>query len=236
MVFGEERRFLCYLGYHTAAYIFDDPQIHTYARNWFCLIDTIERQMGFYALRDGRVATFAVHRAPNPALPADAQQAVRDTYSSLGWIVPQALAKCPVSSQVYYDQVAQIEISQWSRGRVTLLCDACQAVSLLGGQGASLAVAGAHMLAAQLTCTDSIDAALARYKQLWKPVIADSQQAARRAAAWFLPASTLQLWLRRTLLRLAALPNVDSYVATALVGKAGPTPDKLSQSPAVHAR
>ena len=52
-------------------------------------------------------------------------------------------------------------------------------------------------------------------------------------AVVYLASSTLQLWLRRTLLRLAALPNVDSYVATALVGKAGPTPDQLwhTQSP-----
>lgn len=233
MVFGEDGRFLRYLGYHTAAYIFDDPQIHTYARDRFCLTDTAGRQMGFYALRDGRVATFAVHRAPDPALPGDARQALRAAYSSLGWIVPTALSKCPPSCEVYYDVVAQSEVPQWSRGRVTLLGDACQAVSLLGGQGASLAVAGAHVLAAQLGSAASIDTALARYQQLWKPVITDKQRIARRGAAWFLPSSTAQLWLRRAVLTLAALPGVDRYVATALVGKAGPTLDKLSRSPAV---
>ncbi len=127
MVFGEEKQFLRYLGYHTAAYIFEDPKIYDYARNRFCLTDTIDRQMGFYALRDGRVATFTVHRSPDPTLPADTQRAVRQVYSSLGWVAPRALAKCPASAEVYYDQVAQIEIPRWSRGRVTLLGDACQA-------------------------------------------------------------------------------------------------------------
>ena len=39
------------------------------------------------------------------------------------------------------DQVAQIEVPRWSSGRVVLLGDSGQAVSLLGGQGASLGVA-----------------------------------------------------------------------------------------------
>lgn len=165
--------------------------------------------------------------------PGDARQALRAAYSSLGWIVPTELSKCPPSCEVYYDVVAQIEVPQWSRDRVTSLGDACQAVSLLGGQDASLAVAGAHVLAAQLGSAASIDAALARYQQLWKPVITDKQRMARRGAAWFLPSSTAQLWLRRIVLTPAALPGVDRHVATALVGKAGPTLDKLSRSPAV---
>jgi 2-polyprenyl-6-methoxyphenol hydroxylase-like FAD-dependent oxidoreductase len=53
-VFGEEQ-FLRYLGFHTAAYIFDDPQIYDSMHNRFCLTDTAARQMGFYGLRDGKV-------------------------------------------------------------------------------------------------------------------------------------------------------------------------------------
>ncbi|HWM05934.1 MAG TPA: FAD-dependent monooxygenase [Actinophytocola sp.] len=219
MVFGDEEQFLRYLGYHTAAYIFDDPQVYDYAHDRFCLTDTTERQMGFYGLRDGRVAAFAVHRTPDPTLPDDTQLAVREAYSSLGWVVPRALAKCPTSSELYYDQVAQIEIPQWSRGRVTLLGDACQAVSLLAGQGAALAVAGAHVLGEQLVSAESIDSALTRYQELWQPVITEKQQVARRGVGWFLPSSSLQLWLRRLVLKLTSLPGVDSYVGTRLVGK-----------------
>jgi 2-polyprenyl-6-methoxyphenol hydroxylase-like FAD-dependent oxidoreductase len=141
---------------------------------------------------------------------------VREAYSSLGWVVPRALAKCPTSSELYYDQVAQIEIPQWSRGRVTLLGDACQAVSLLAGQGAALAVAGAYE---QLVSAESIDSALTRYQELWQPVITEKQQVARRGVGWFLPSSSLQLWLRRLVLKLTSLPGVDSYVGTRLVGK-----------------
>jgi flavin-dependent dehydrogenase len=51
---------------------------------------------------------------------------------------------------VYYDQVAQIVLPRWSRHRVVLVGDAGYAVSLLAGQGASLAVGGAYVLAEQL--------------------------------------------------------------------------------------
>ncbi len=158
-----------------------------------------------------------------------ARSAVREVYSSLGWVVAPALAKCPTSSELYYDQVAQIEIPQWSRKRVTLVGDACQAVSLLAGQGASLAIAGAFVLGEQLASADSVDAALARYQQLWQPVITEKQQVARRGVGWLLPSSSLQLWLRRTVLKLTNLPGVASYVGTTLAGKSHASIEELSR-------
>lgn len=238
MVFGPEEQFFRYLGFHTAAYHFDDPQIYQQVKDSFCLTDTTGRQMGLYGLRDGRIAVFTVHRITDPTRPEDAQAAVRQAYSSLGWVVPQALAKCPESSEVYYDQVAQIDIPQWSRGRVTLLGDACQAVSLLAGQGASLAIAGAYVLGEQLASVDSensLAAALARYQEQWQPVIAEKQQVARRGVEWFLPSSSLRLWLRRIVLKLMSLPGLDRYFGTALVGKSNATIEELSRKSRVSA-
>lgn len=229
LVFGPEQRFLRYLGFHTAAYIFGDPQIYQHLNNRFALTDSTDRQMGFYGLRDGSVAVFAVHRAPDPAIPDDTRTELRRVYSSLGWITPRALAKCPDSSELYYDQVAQIEIPQWSRDRVTLLGDSCQAVSLLGGQGASLAVAGAYVLGEQLMQADSVDAALRRYAELWQPVITEKQQAARRGAEWFLPSSSLRLRLRRVFLRLMNIPALGRYFGNALTGKSTVSVEDLSR-------
>jgi 2-polyprenyl-6-methoxyphenol hydroxylase-like FAD-dependent oxidoreductase len=219
MAFGPEERFFRYLGFHTAAFIFDDPWVYRQLDHRFCLTDTADRQMGFYGLRDGRVAAFAVHRTPDPTLPPDARLAVRRTYAGLGWVVPRALANCPEPSEVYYDQVAQIAIPRWSRGRVVLLGDACHAVSLLAGQGASLAVGGAYVLGEQLAKAESVGSALARYQHLWQPVTIEKQQVARRGVDWFLPSSPRRLWLRRVVLRLMTLPGLGRYFGTALVGK-----------------
>jgi 2-polyprenyl-6-methoxyphenol hydroxylase-like FAD-dependent oxidoreductase len=119
---------------------------------------------------------------------------------------------------VYYDQVAQIIMPEWSRGRVTLLGDACGAVSLLAGQGASLAVAGAYLLG-ELLSTTTIENALMRYQSFWQPVVAEQQRVGRRDAEWFLPSSPIALWLRRLLLGVSTLPGLDALVARALVGK-----------------
>ncbi|MGH3926673.1 MAG: FAD-dependent monooxygenase, partial [Pseudonocardiaceae bacterium] len=228
LVFGAEQRFFRYLGLHTAAYTIDAPAIREELDNSFRLTDTTRKMMGFYGLRDGRVAVFTVHQSNDPTLPGDVRAAVRDTYSSLGWVTPQALERCPESREVYYDQVAQVEVPQWSRGRVTLVGDACQAVSLLAGQGASLAVAGAYVLAEQLASADSVDQALARYQEQWQPVVTAKQQTGRDVIEWFLPSSRTRLWMRRIMAKLTAVPGLDRYVSTALAGKARVSIEELS--------
>jgi 2-polyprenyl-6-methoxyphenol hydroxylase-like FAD-dependent oxidoreductase len=175
--------------------------------------------MGFYALRDGKVAAFAVHRSLDPALPDDVRAAVREAYGGLGWVVPEALDRCPPSAEIYYDQVAQIQLPSWSRGRVVLVGDACYAVSLIAGQGASLGMGGAYLLADRLARAPSVSEALAEYERLWRPVAEDKQRVGRAGARWFLPETAMQLRLRRAVLRMARLPVIDRSVAASLTGK-----------------
>ncbi|UQU62613.1 FAD-dependent monooxygenase [Couchioplanes caeruleus] len=120
---------------------------------------------------------------------------------------------------MYYDHVAQVEMPSWSRGRVVLLGDAAYAVSLLAGQGASLAVAGAYVLAGNLARSPSVEAGLAGYERVLRPVVLDKQATGRKSRRWFLPATRTQRWLRRASLALAGLPVADRLVAGALVGK-----------------
>jgi 2-polyprenyl-6-methoxyphenol hydroxylase-like FAD-dependent oxidoreductase len=211
LVFGDGH--LRQLGFHTAAFTFDDPEIHALVAGRFCVTDTIGRQVGFYGLRDGRVAAFTVHRTTSPDLPSDPRAAVMEAYGSLGWVVPRALARCP--AEIYYDQVAQVELPRWTAGRVVLVGDACGAVSLLAGQGASLGIGGAYVLAEHL---DDLSA----YERAWQPVVLDKQQVARSGARWFLPSSSLRLRARRVAMMLSNLPGVNRVVATSLVGKPAP--------------
>ncbi|MFH8787546.1 FAD-dependent oxidoreductase [Streptomyces roseoverticillatus] len=216
---GDDERHVRHLGFHTAAFVFEDPEVHAACRDSFVLTDTTDRQMGFYSLRDGRVAAFAVHRAADPGLPGDPREALRKEYGGLGWVVPRALRACPPGDEVYYDQVAQTELPCWSRGRVTLVGDACHAVSLLAGQGASLGLAGARLLAGQLAGAPSAATALRRYEEQWRPVVTEKQRAARKGVRWFLPHSQGQLRARRLALRAARLPGAGRYLASALTGK-----------------
>ncbi len=223
-VFGPEDRWVRQLGYHTCAYTFDDDALHRKLDGTWGFTDTIDRMGGLYAMRDGRVAFFGAHRVDDVRLPGNRRAAVLEAYSGLGWHIDEALAHCPDDSDLYYDQVAQVELSPWSQGRVVLVGDSCQAVSLLAGQGASLAVAGGYLLARELlaaTSTGSITEALGRYERKWMPVAAKKQAAGRRSAASFLPRSSFGLVLRRAGLRLMQLPGVGRLVSSRVVGKQG---------------
>ena len=219
LMFGSDQCGWRSLGMHTAAYTFSSGPVHRAIGNRFCLTDTSDRMLGCYALRGGQVAAFVVHRTGESKVPDDRRAALRAIYADLGWIVPAALAACPPDEEIYYDQVAQIELPQWHQGRVVLTGDACGAVSLLAGQGASLAMAGADVLARRLAEAGSVPTALERYAREWQPVVTERQRIARRGAAWFLPGSRARLLARRLVLMAAGLPGGDRRIASALVGK-----------------
>ena len=219
LVFGPESEYFRYLGMHTAAWVFRDPEVYRQVANGFHLTETIDRQLGFYGVGADRVAVFAVHRSPDPARPADPAARLREVYGDLGWITPRALELLPDSDRIYYDQVAQTEVPQWNRGRVTLLGDAGYAVSLVAGQGASLAIAGAYVLGRRLASSPDVGTALAGYQRAWRPVATERQEIGRRGLKWFLPHTPGQLRARRWALRAMRLPFLDRILAAGLIGK-----------------
>ncbi|KNE83022.1 MULTISPECIES: FAD-dependent monooxygenase [Streptomyces] len=245
LVFGPERDHVRYLGMHTGAFVFEDEEVFRRMRDRFALTDTLHRQMGFYGLSDGRVAVFTVHRTRDPALPADPREALRREFGGMGRLVRRALDRCPPGAEVYYDQVAQIDAPRWRSGRVVLLGDAAHAVSLIAGQGASLGVAGAYVLAERLRAAGaapsagaagsaapagSVAAALAGYEERWRPVAGEVQARARqRVGEWFLPASPSRLLLRRWGFRAMRVPGLDRLLTGALFPTSRSTVARLSE-------
>lgn len=209
LTFGDEQRFLRYLGLHTAAYIFEDRELRRTLEGGFRMLSVPGRQVGLYPIRDGKVASFFVHRTPDKALPSSYGDELHKAYGDLGWLVPDALRHCIDHSEIYYDQVAQIEMPHWSRGRVTLVGDACQAVSLLAGQGASMAMGGAYLLARELHASRPVEVCLAGYAARLKPMIERKQAAGRRTADWLVPPSQRRIAVRNVALRLAGLPGLS---------------------------
>ncbi len=121
LVFGEESQFRRYLGYHTAAYVFEDPAAVKALEGQFKIMALPARQAGFYPLRAGRVAAFFAHVAENPELPADPVAQLCQIYGDLGWLVPTGLAHAAKLPGIYYDQIAQIEMPRWTLGHVALV-------------------------------------------------------------------------------------------------------------------
>jgi len=219
LVFGPEEDFLHYLGFQVGAYSFRDAALARSVGDRFAITDTRNESMFFYELRDGTITAMGVHRTDDPARPADPRAAMRARYRSLGWICPAALEHCP--DEFYYDQVAQIKMPRWHTGRVVLLGDAAAAVSLLAGQGASLGMGAAYVLADELAGDIDMGAALAAFENRWRPLVVEHQRAGAAAAQWFVPATRYASVLRRTAIRLMKLPGMSRLIGSSLVGKSG---------------
>lgn len=209
LAFGAEDSFSRFLGHYTAAFIVDDPGIGEDFRAAFYTLTVPGRQVAIYPIHGGRLATFFIHRADRKLenfSPQTAREELHKAYEGMGWIVPDLLERCPTNSRLYFDEVSQIELPAWSRGRVVLLGDACWCVSLLAGQGASLAVSGAYSLAEELGPIQGNDgevtAALARYEDRLKPLVDKRQKSGRRLARWFVPGDRARLAMRDAALRM----------------------------------
>lgn len=212
LLLGPEERFLRFLGHHTAAYLFEDETVRQELGTQFKLLGVPGRQAGFYDTGNGRLAAFFVHRTDDPRRPADPAAAIRAVYGDLGWVVPRALKAMPAGEDIYYDLVAQVVMERWSVGRIVLLGDAAYAVSLLAGQGASLAIAGAEALAAEVGEGD-VEGGIARLEARLKPLIAEKQAAGRRTADWLVPPTRLRLWIRNAALNLVSWPPLVGFLA-----------------------
>lgn len=221
MVIGPESDFLRPLGFHTAAWIFADAEIRALVGDRWLMTDTIDAEIGLYGLDGDRVAAFGVHRESSIDLPDDIPAAVRRAYTDLGWIAPKVVGHCPPPEEVYYDLVAQVELPRWTDRRVVLVGDACQAVSLIAGQGASLSVAGAQLLGQMLAEHDDPTVAIEAYEKQWRPLAEEKQAVGRRGTRWFLPSNRRTVWLRRLLLNASGVPGVAALISQGLIGKGG---------------
>lgn len=101
----------------------------------------------------------------------DAQRRlVAERVGGLRWEVPRLLKAMWQAPDFYFDAMAQVRMGSWSRGRVTLLGDAGYCASPLSGQGTSLALVGAYVLAAELAAAGGDHrAAFAGYETRMRP-------------------------------------------------------------------
>jgi 2-polyprenyl-6-methoxyphenol hydroxylase-like FAD-dependent oxidoreductase len=219
-MFFPEAEVLRFLGYHTAAYTFRSEAVAQAAEGNFLMLSLPGRQAGIYRMQGDQVAVYFIWRDSRPQPAADARAAIAERFGDLGWLVPEILAGAPENAGIYYDVVAQIEAANWHGKRVVLIGDAAHAVSLLAGQGASLAIGGAHLLARMLSEHEDISAALAAFERVMRPEVQKKQGARRRTAEWIVPGSRFRVWLRAIVFNLSSLPPVSRLMS----GLVAPSP------------
>ncbi|MCA2211422.1 hypothetical protein [Jidongwangia harbinensis] len=145
----------------------------------------------------------------------DAQRdLVASVYSDAGWEVPGIVAAMRDADDLFCDTAGQIRMPRWSAGRVALVGDAAYAPSFLTGQGSSLALVGAYLLADALAGDGDHTAALAAYDRGLRPFVAMNQALVGTGAATLFPTTADDLARRNARLRdLAALPSATARPA-----------------------
>ncbi|MFE3445863.1 FAD-dependent monooxygenase [Nocardia sp. NPDC059180] len=211
LVFGPEHRFHRYLGYCFA--IFAMP--NTFGLSHEALIwNTPGRGAALYAVGDSNelhaFLNFAHPEPPYEALrdPEAQRDLVATTFADDGWEIPAMVDAMVDADDPFFDTVSQVHMPCWSSGRVALVGDAAYAPSFLTGQGSSLALVGAYMLAGSLAAHRDHTAAFAAYARDIRGFVELNQAQVGKGDAALFPATADALEKRNNTLRgLTAMPS-----------------------------
>lgn len=130
---------------------------------------------------------------------------LRERFRLVGWEAQRILHAMDASPDFYFGEIAQIRMPAWSRGRVVLLGDAAHGPSPLSGQGTTLALVGARVLASALAAHPEPQPAFAAYEQRMRPFVQRNQALASGGLDLLIPASGFSIALRNAAMRLFPL-------------------------------
>ncbi|AHH95225.1 FAD-dependent monooxygenase [Kutzneria viridogrisea] len=204
LVFGPEEQFHRYLGYCFAGFTM---------RNDFGLShegvirNTPGRAAVLYAVGESEnlhgFLNFARPEPPFDAFrdPAAQRDLVAEVFAEDGWEIPRMVTAMRAADDLFFDVVSQIHLPRWSSGRVALVGDAAYAPSFLTGQGTSIALVGAYMLAGELATSPDHTTAFTAYEQATRPFVELNQALVTEGNASLFPSTAEALAERNAALR-----------------------------------
>ena len=207
LLWGEESRFNHFLGFYVACSVID---------NFFGELDAFygyfepKTQTMVYPIGSNQLAVFFAFKSGKLNVRGREQkmEALKKVFGNLGWVVPRLVESTRAAGDFFFDAVAQIQLDIWYKERVALVGDACQCLTLLAGQGASMGMAGAYLLAQELHRADGdYKTAFPAYQRILKPEIERRQKDARGLAGSFVPGNNFEISLSYFFLKTAFLPG-----------------------------
>ncbi|MFI7641052.1 FAD-dependent monooxygenase [Nonomuraea sp. NPDC049400] len=175
LAFGPEEPFLSHLGMYISIFTADNFLGLDHWQTWFSEGDVggavfSDRDAGVMRVNLG----FGAEKIDYDYRDAEQQKRlVQEHCEKLGWEVPKLLAAMWQADDFYFDAMAQVRMEHWTKGRVALIGDAGYCASPLSGQGTSLALVGAYVLAEELG-RDPV-AAFDRYEDRMRPFVEQNQ-------------------------------------------------------------
>ena len=180
LVFGDESRFIRHLGSYVS--IFSTPNFLDLDR-WQIWHQSPGRMSGIYTVH-GNTEARAMLGFESPVLdydrhdPDQQKKLVAEHFADDGWETARLLEAMWQAPDFYFDSTSQIHLDRWSAGRVALLGDAGYCGSLLTGQGTSLALVGAYVLAGELATAGDHPTGFAAYERELRTFVERNQHLA----------------------------------------------------------
>ncbi|GAA1580533.1 FAD-dependent monooxygenase [Actinoplanes couchii] len=167
LVFGPDQRFVRYLGGYTSYFTVPDPGD---LDHWMLMHNATGGRVAMIRPETGGTAKASLSfMHPDPGFDRlsrpDAERVITDRLAGAGWRVPELLAAMPSAGDFYFDSVNQVRVDRWWSGRVVLLGDAGWCGSPLAGQGTSMSLVGAYVLAGELAAAGDPEQAFAAYQR-----------------------------------------------------------------------
>jgi 2-polyprenyl-6-methoxyphenol hydroxylase-like FAD-dependent oxidoreductase len=204
------------LGYHVAVY---SAPNHLDLDRWELTYVSPGRTALIYSTaRQTDARAMFLFAAPAPAeVPrgrAAQQRLLADAYAGEPWEVPRLLDAMATAPDFYFDSLTQVHLDRWSTGRVGLVGDAAYCASTASGQGTSLALVGAYVLAGELASSGSPGAGFAAYEQRMRPFVAANQKLGPANIKRMVLRSRAQVRMSMAMLRVVnRLPGKDRLMA-----------------------
>jgi len=181
IVFGADEQFIRYLGHYVA--IFTMPNILN-LDHWevFLQHEGVPVAACIVKEKDGEARAYLGFSADQP-LEYDyrditaQKQLLTERVADVGLELPKIKEYMQRSANFYFDSVNQIIMDSWSKGRVVLVGDAGYSVSLSLGQGTTIAMVGAYVLAGELAShKHDLQAGLTNYENELREYINNNQK------------------------------------------------------------
>lgn len=165
LVFGDDAQFQHYLRYYFASYPLADH--YGIGHAWKTYAEPGRLASAYWSNKEGEIIAFLMYRSADKGYIPREQRLplLREMYASMGWITQRLLENVADPESILLDTMTQIQMPGWYRGRVTLLGDACGCPTSMSGQGASMAMGEAYILAVALHATSDYETAFRSYEQ-----------------------------------------------------------------------
>lgn len=214
LAFPKQETYQKHLGYHVSAFRVKNVQGQSPGR--MNILRRPGKQAGILDLRDGdSLALFVYANNSNEYIPREyRKQVLLDAFGDVQGSVPAVLAAIQDDTAIYMDTTTQIVMPQWYTNRIALVGDAAYCLTLVSGQGASLAMGGAYVLAKALASNsaENIDRALLEYDDRLRDFVEELQLKSQNFAGQFIPDSHLGLWFTNKMVALVKNKWVKKYV------------------------